>query len=280
MATCLYNGVPFPAMPEGDLANAFIYGISADGTTEAAVYTLIFASGTTPSYDANGIIFPYSSVGGKYTVVDGAWAEASEPSSDFYIKRDNLIFTLWANFDVLDSDGSVYVAASEPECSGEPGDDSGGGNTGSQTIAEARREAFMQGMATMAALYSRMLEKRTPVAQPERYMYNEYDAPPLPDAVDGYPYTYLCIGLFSRILILSDTELIYYGDLKFGPPEGKTAQIIQYIDSYGFKDGWGESSTQTVQGTYSYEPVWTNHDVLDQDGTVYLAASEPVPIYE
>jgi hypothetical protein len=29
-----------------------------------------------------------------------------------------------------------------------------------------------------------------------------------------------------------------------------------------------------------FTPLWTSHDILNEDGTVYLAASEPIPVYE
>ena len=38
----------------------------------------------------------------------------------------------------------------------------------------------------------------------------------------------------------------------------------------------------TSHNGYSYpasSALWANHDVLNEDGTIYLAASEPVPVY-
>lgn len=110
----LYNGVELPALPEWDKTvypYAFIYIVTLDGTT--GVYTLVVSSSSVMGYDGNGIICPSATVGQRYTVSEDSWAAASA-SDDFYIKRDNLIYTVWANFDVLNSDGSVYVAASEP----------------------------------------------------------------------------------------------------------------------------------------------------------------------
>lgn len=44
-------------------------------------------------------------------------------------------------------------------------------------------------------------------------------------------------------------------------------------------DVWGEfeklSTADRVSGFF-----WTNHDILNSDGTVYLAASAPIPVYE
>ena len=110
----LYNGVKLPALPEWDKTvypYAFIYIVTLDGTT--GVYTLVVSSSSVMGYDGNGIICTAANVGQRYTVSGEEWAAAAG-SDDFYIKRDNLIYTVWANFDVLNSDGSVYVAASEP----------------------------------------------------------------------------------------------------------------------------------------------------------------------
>lgn len=110
----LYNGVELPGLPEWDKTRypyAFIYIVTLDGTT--GVYTLVMTSSNVMSYDGNGIICTAANVGQRYTVSGEEWVAAAG-SDDFYIKRDNLIFTVWANFDVLNSDGSVYVAASEP----------------------------------------------------------------------------------------------------------------------------------------------------------------------
>lgn len=120
MSNFLYNGVELPGLPEtwNEAAHPhlFIRVVSLDGSAENAVYSLFAASAAAVSYDDNGILFPSSAVGEKYAVSDGAWVESSESLSDaFYIKRnDGFLYTLWANFDILNSDGSVYIAASEP----------------------------------------------------------------------------------------------------------------------------------------------------------------------
>ena len=110
----LYNGVRLPALPDWDKERypyAFIYIVTLDGTT--GVHTLVVSSSSVMYYDGNGIICPSANVGQRYTVSGEAWATAAR-SDDFYIQRDNLIYTVWSNFDVLNADGSVYVAASEP----------------------------------------------------------------------------------------------------------------------------------------------------------------------
>lgn len=120
MSKALYNGVALPRLPEEwDEAahpNLFIRVVSLDGSAENAVYSLFAASAADVSYDDNGILFPLSAVGEKYTVSEGAWVESNESLSDaFYIKRnDGFLYTLWANFDILNSDGSVYISASDP----------------------------------------------------------------------------------------------------------------------------------------------------------------------
>lgn len=54
--------------------------------------------------------------------------------------------------------------------------------------------------------------------------------------------------------------------------------------SYGYEDGtWifkSEGSMNGLEMGSWAQPVWSNYDILNADGSVYLAASEPVPVYE
>lgn len=68
---------------------------------------------------------------------------------------------------------------------------------------------------------------------------------------------------------------------------GVPTKIMRFIFTPSYPDyGWQpnvhgetESSTWVSQGS-NYEPVWVSHDILNEDEIVYLAASEPVPVYE
>jgi hypothetical protein len=54
-------------------------------------------------------------------------------------------------------------------------------------------------------------------------------------------------------------------------------------DTWVFK---GSGTNQGEDGFYAsadssvLRPIWANHDILHEDGTLYLAASEPVPVHQ
>ena len=124
----LYNVVKLPALPEWDKTvypYAFIYAIGTNGDgVSSEVYTLIISASNQMVYDSIGIGFRYDAIGiTKAVSTDGTeWVDRTYDSGGseyFYVKREEptdilYIRVAWANFDVLNANGSVYVAASEP----------------------------------------------------------------------------------------------------------------------------------------------------------------------
>lgn len=257
MSKWLYNGVELPGLPEWDTAAypyAFIYIVTLDGTT--GVYTLVVSSSGTMNYDDNGILCPAANVGQRYTVSGEEWAAAAD-SDDFYIMRDNLIFTVWANFDVLYADGSVYVAASEP-------------------VAVAEKFPLRSWVGWLiAGLCSRPvpLGRGEPVA----YLYNGVRLPALPEwDVEAYPYVLIC-----------EVDGVYYVTTRSDQQRCLTGGKLFWYSNYPtftLKDGvWIEEYDAFPVGRVI---VWANYDVYyssaveDLGGTLYMTASDPVPVYE
>lgn len=95
---------------------------------------------------------------------------------------------------------------------------------------------------------------------------------------DVYPY----VGIFKKTTIAtykiayaSKTPFVYNGEsFGIGSDTLKTtwSKVLNSMTSDW--NGWSETG-DTINATKLY---WANHDVLNSDGTVYLAASEPVPI--
>lgn len=55
--------------------------------------------------------------------------------------------------------------------------------------------------------------------------------------------------------------------------DGDTERLFPSV-AYALENGeWVESVGRT-----NCKAIWSNHDILNSDGTLYLAASEPVPI--
>lgn len=250
----LYNGVKLPALPEWDRNRypyAFIYIVTLDGTT--GVYTLVVSSSSVMGYDGNGIICPAATVGQRYTVSEDSWAAAAA-SDDFYIKRDNLIYTVWANFDVLNSDGSVYVAASDPV-----------------PVAD---KFPLQGWLNwhVIGLCSRPLP--VSVREPVAYLYNGVRLPKLPELdKEKYPYAFIeNLGVFGCYLYLTKEHVYYYSGYKVPAP---------YLRCKANGDGWGNFTEGSSEYNTNFA-LWANHDIYyngDNSENKYLSASKPVPVY-
>lgn len=279
----LYNGVKLPALPEWDRNRypyAFIYIVTLDGTT--GVYTLVVSGSSVMGYDGNGIICPAATVGQRYTVSEDSWAAAAD-SDDFYIKRDNLIYTVWANFDVLNSDGSVYVAASDP-------------------VPVAEKFPLREWVGWLiASLCSRPLPlgAREPVA----YLYNGVRLPGLPEKWN--PKTHPCVLIVHYGITNATTTVLYFmaqvSDRDVTVSEYTGENIAEYIYynpgdiqyTVNHKKGetftsWGDPTVLDERKMFGIKSVvWTNTDlVLQFDSNtgvtdeLYLSASDPIPVYE
>lgn len=267
MSNFLYNGVELPGLPEtwNEAAHPYLFirVVSLDGSAENAVYSLFAASAAAVSYDDNGILFPSSAVGEKYAVSDGAWAESSESLSDaFYIKRnDGFLYTLWANFDILNSDGSVYIAASEP-------------------VPVVEKFPIREWIGwLLAGLCSRPLPMgaREPVA----YLYNGVRLPGLPEEhTYYYKHRYITKSYFGEYILHTSTFVPYLSEGDNG--------MKKYVGSGLYSNfvlgnkGWEFLETHTAdnESFITAFPIWTDIDLSNEDGEVILSASEPIPVYE
>lgn len=274
----LYNGVELPALPEWDKTvypYAFIYIVTLDGTT--GVYTLVVSSSSVMSYDGNGIICPSATVGQRYTVSEDSWAAAAA-SDDFYIKRDNLIYTVWANFDVLNSDGSVYVAASEP-------------------VPVAGKFPLREWVGWLiAGLCSRavpVVETREPVA----YLYNGVRLPPPPKwNEDQYPTAFIIISFYSdgtpglasfyisNETYLPVTSLGSSDTMWLDSPE--TGERMRAWVNFNREFKWSEfdrsNSASLIYDESLPNPktsIWANRSLTFYDGYT-VEAYNPIPVYE
>lgn len=143
---------------------------------------------------------------------------------------------------------------------------------------------FLSGMASAAA--SRGVLRREPIA----YLYNGVQLPGLPEwDKETYPYALIVVNPepfavvpYTKVLA-SKFPFVWmdYGFTAFA----NSSQTDSYVHSV-INEGeteWSEVITVSQNGvsTNGEETViWANHDILNEDGSLYLAASEPIPIYE
>lgn len=108
------------------------------------------------------------------------------------------------------------------------------------------------------------------------YLYNGVGPLPGLPEWDREAYPYACIQqneLFATLHIS-------------GNPIVREGSLIRVSGGHGFStlsssDGeWGDFRMAEGSNQYGDTLIWANHDILNTDGSVHLAASEPVPVYE
>ena len=130
--------------------------------------------------------------------------------------------------------------------------------------------------------------RKTPVA----YLYNGVRLPPLPEwDKETYPYAMMTPPMLggSRLYLLSEWEYYYYHN----SISGFSQEGIKYSKgSPTYKasvDGaeWERMPDVVNASQVIFEYIlWANTDVVCQSdyykpaGSIYLAASEPIPVYE
>ena len=106
---------------------------------------------------------------------------------------------------------------------------------------------------------------------PTAYLYNGVQLPPLPES-----------GKYSVIYSLPG---VYYMTISEEPvPKGKYAygawNFNLYGDTYGSVESeWIFMPILTGGSVEASSIVWTSHDLYLNDGTLFMAASDPVPVY-
>ena len=112
--------------------------------------------------------------------------------------------------------------------------------------------------------------KKEPVA----YLYNGVRLGKLP-VVEGYPYAVIST-LFGRKALLLAQQAPYF--------DSSTSKVRIPGNSilYGyFGISWDYNGEATSRAFDGDSLIWTSHDILnDTDGSVFLKATAPVPVYE
>lgn len=265
----LYNNIALPALPDWD-KETYPYAVIVRNEDVSPGYWFVASESTYAVTESNGFM---PSVRGDdvqylYDVDTQTWTE-SEMS--MYAAP----CVKWANYDVYDTDGTLYLAASEPVPVTSPYIDP---------------KSLLMGYRVGCILRAMRNKKREPVA----YLYNGVQLPPLPEwDKTVYPYAYITLYPFTEAAgILWLSKAPFYAD--------RESETMHTIDSNGIDtsalyyavegNAWIYKSTWGVID-HIYEPLWSNADMLlliedEETGektvtdTVYISASEPVPVYE
>ena len=104
------------------------------------------------------------------------------------------------------------------------------------------------------------------------YLYNGVELPQIPEwDKETYPYVAMTISA-NVVNALMSTEPLGVDDFDLSDDR---VGIKYYINTELNPDTW-ELAANTNIGYI--KPFWANYDVLNEDGTIYLAATEPVPV--
>lgn len=113
------------------------------------------------------------------------------------------------------------------------------------------------------------------------YSYNGTVLPALPEwDKETYPYAVIwqaqIFHLVETLIVSAEPPTVDGSSVHFGDC---------LLFSQSVYDEWEDSEeetdlTYTIDTTRNSAPIWCNSDLKNTDGTVYLSASEPVPVYE
>lgn len=124
-------------------------------------------------------------------------------------------------------------------------------------------------------------DEKTPIA----YLYNGIRLPQLPE-YDWEKFPYVYISETTRFGDSDEYRVIYLwskpgifdeasGSVYFSGGVRTEGQIWEPFTKW--RDVGKYESTSHSNG---FPPIWANYDILNEDGSVYLAASNPIPVYE
>lgn len=118
------------------------------------------------------------------------------------------------------------------------------------------------------------------------YLYNGVELPALPEW-DKTLYPYAVIGATANGgAAEGGTNWLYVCSMR--PYQNSSGKVVlgnadaqcRHAHYYGngISTDWGTLQNSGIRTVTSEYNVWTNTDILHEDGSVYLAASEPVPV--
>ena len=118
------------------------------------------------------------------------------------------------------------------------------------------------------------------------YLYNGVELPDINEVwTDKETYPYACISYVSEMYYLAISSCTWIWDHSYETLSNAIAGSAKVYAIGSSETEWTFGAEATFDDTGNGHslldnPIWTNHDILNADGTVYLAASDPVPVEE
>lgn len=269
MANYLYNGVELPALPTWD-KTTYPYAVIVEkyktqglppNLVKITWYELYICDKEIQAISDN-VCGAFDTSYTKSQCTDGVWGDFAEPQHSDSLGLSDVI---WTYKTIYRSDGTIWLAASDPI---------------PVTTAPAPDAASM----LMGRLVGRAIAgQRGKKAEPSEliaYLYNGVQLPKLPEwDKETYPYAYISREVewvgdsHYRVLYMTRNPLTINENEEVQMPDGNATCLI-----YAPYTTWG-AVNESTWSTNGFAPVWTNTDILYEDGSVAIAASEPVPVY-
>lgn len=231
-----YGGAVLPPLPERDESvypYAWIIKKLFGGYYLYLLSELIYQQS---SGGENAIEFsPTNAV--RYSCGNGGTAWEESPVTESGVTT--ISWSMWANFDLLNGDNSIYIAASDPiPVSGLVG------NSYNGTV-----------LPDIDTIYTDELKAQ------------------YPNAIIFKPWsTAFTLKVFPKDSYYSSTA----NGLRTYRTDGTAIHWTWLADR-----GWGIAEEASGGSYVVFEKaIWTNFDLLNSDNTVYLSASDPIPVYE
>lgn len=124
--------------------------------------------------------------------------------------------------------------------------------------------------------------------EPVAYLYNGVRLPKLPEwDKEKYPYIVIDNSYYIGEVRPSACELYALREMPtllnpgYGDIDGFLFdKFADHVYCRIENDVWGAFKTSGMDETTMFHIIWTNFDLYYEDGTLHMAASEPVPVYE
>ena len=292
---CLYNGVELAVLPEWGQDKYPNVCIMQAGVIEGAIYMVRLPYQAVPVPTNDGSIMYETPCYELFTAFGGReWEfgnEYTEPRTVYLYRPESdgenpALHIIWSNFDIYDGEGNRYYEKSDDPVPIYEYFDLRSWLTGYALGLAGKRLPF--GIATerepVGYLYAHIAkEDETPTHTINGVGYVGAVLPKLLEIPEGYEYMEIetSVSLDEFWLIAQTTISIRLND-RYQYPEDGNYLIYKVADGVWVTDGKVHSYKQgQTFGSDAYGGIlWSNYNILTEDGKVYLEKFDPVPVNE
>lgn len=264
--TYLAASDPVPIEPYPYSVIAYNYEKGAEDWYQAHLYY----SATPFTWNGTAVVNSGTTYKRIYDAELDAWTDDAETEIEATPGLDGTVYQrIYTDHDILDSTGAVWLAAGQVT----PVEETG--------VSDTWKYSFKLGLALG------LCGKPLPIVRKLiGYSYNGTVLPKLPEW-DKITYPYAVIGKVSNypdvyILVMGENAPTYSGDTeKVTIAMTNTNEPLQIAKCVSPYSAWGGVEDWSYyMCNFWTDLYWTNTDILSTDGTLYLATSDPVPVYK